>query len=167
MYKMIQFLLIFVISACATTPIAPTSAPLSNYQDLCEWFNKSLAIRTKRVPAILIVQDVANKYNDVKFDLYNTAMMNDYINALEEYISANGKFIEDWNKLGTHPLANDYWGNELKAVETYNEGYSLSLKGFNEKNAKYIQEGSEIYATGNIASNKAEELMIDLRTKCK
>ena len=69
--------------------------------------------------------------------------------------------------MGIHPLARDYWENELKAVETYNEGYSLSLRGFNERKEKLIQEGSEIYETGNIASDKAEELMIDLRTKCR
>ena len=166
MNKTSAILLVFVITAC-TTPIVSTSEPISTDNGLCEWFNKSLVVRTERIPAILIVQDVTEKYSDVEFNFNNTAMMDDYKKAIKEYIAVNERFIDDWMKLGIHPLARDYWENELMAVETYNKGYSLSLRGFNERQGNLIQEGSEIYETGNIASNKAEDLMIDLRTKCR
>lgn len=172
MNKTIVILLVFVISACtspimSTTTTKPTSTSLSTDKDLCEWFNKSQEIRTERIPAILIIQDVAEKYSGVTFDFNNTTMMNDYKNAIKEFIAVNEKFIDSWKKLGVHPLARDYWENELKAVETYKEGYSLSLRGFNERKAELIQEGAEIYETGNIASNKAEDVMIDLRKECR
>lgn len=158
--------ILFAVSACAPQTMS-TPGSFSPEKDLCDWFNKSLIIRTERIPGILIIQNVADKYSKVEFDFYNIAMMKDYINAIEEYIDVNDKFIEGWKKLGIHPLARDYWENELQAVETYNEGYSLSLRGFNEQKENLIQEGSEIYEIGNIASKKAEGLMIDLRTKCR
>ena len=166
MNKTILILLVLVISACST-PIMPTLTPIATDQELCDWFNKSQVIRTERIPAILIIQAVAEKYKGVEFDFSKTTMMNDFIGAIEEYISVNEKFIDEWNKLGVHPMARDYWENEVNAVETWSEGYSLSLRGFNERNGNLIQEGSEIYETGNIASNIAEELMIELRGKCK
>jgi len=166
MNRTIGTILVFVITAC-TTPFPSTSIPSSDDDGLCEWFNESLVVRTERTPAIIIVQDVTDKYSGVEFSFDNTAMMNDYIDAIEEYIAVNEHFIDEWNRLGDHPSAREYWENELKAVETYNEGYSLSLRGFRERQGNLIQQGSEIYETGNIASNKAEDLMIDLRMRCR
>lgn len=162
MKKTVLFILLFAVSACTST-----STHISTDEEFCDWFNKSQEIRTERIPAILIVQDVSDKYSGVPFDFNNTTMMNDYKDAIKEYIAVNEKFIEEWKRLGVHISAKEYWENELQAVETYNEGYSLSLRGFNSRRAEFIQKGAEIYETGNIASNKAEDEMIKIRQKCR
>ncbi len=164
--------LLCLVTGCATQPeknvetvIVPITVT-SNELDICEWFNKSQVIRTKRIPAILKVQEVADKYSATPFDFSNTAMINEYKNALRGYVAAQDEFIEDWNKMGVYPSAKVYWENELRAVELFKEDYLLSLKGFEQQDGNKIQEGADIYQSGNIASSKAESEMITIRQEC-
>ena len=103
MNKIVLFILLFAVSACTST-----STLISTDEEFCDWFNKSQEIRTERIPAILIVQDVSDKYSGVPFDFNNTTMMNDYKNAIKEYIAVNEKFIEEWKKLVVQISARDY-----------------------------------------------------------
>jgi len=139
----------------------------ANNEDLCEWFNKSLLIRNERIPAILKVQAVRDKYNNVKFSFDNHDMVEEYINATEDYLEANNNFIRAWNELREHPLAKEYWENELKAVQTWSDGYALSLRGFIEHNARFVQQGAKIFESGKEYSDVAEAKMVELREGCK
>ena len=154
------FLLIVIIlvSACESTPKEP---------GLCEWFNKSQEIRTKRIPAILIIQDVYKKYGSETLDYSNPAMVNDMVNAMKEYISYNDDFIREWNELGSNQSGKTYWENELKAVDLFNAGFTKSISGIENQDINSISEGIKMYESAVEASNRAESEMIAIRQKCK
>lgn len=131
--KAVLFILLFAVSACTSTineytPLTETittstSTHISTDEEFCDWFNKSQEIRTKRIPAILIVQDVRDKYDGTPFVFSNTAMINDHKTALKKYISMNEEFIRDWKNMGVFPSAEVYWENELRFVEITTKGY--------------------------------------------
>ncbi len=153
-------LLVIFLSACS-------SSLNSESGDLCEWFQKSEQIRIVRIPAIVKVQNTFNKYDLINFDFSNQAIVNDLANSVQEYLDTNNEFIREWKKLGIHPDGETYWENELKAVELYVDGYSTSLRGFEQHNMNLIVEGARIYDSGNTPSARAEEAMINLRRTCR
>jgi len=160
------FISLFLVQSITISCIFSTSGTSLTNSNFCDWFNKSQQIRADRIPAILKVQEVYEKYGTSSLDYSNQAMVRDMSFAMKDYLTTNEKFIEQWNLLGQLSPGDDYWENELQAVKLFNEGFSKAIEGMKSQNKDLINEGIKLYESGNIFSKQAEIDMVKFHKEC-
>ncbi len=173
-----SIVIVFAVGACAPTSSSSTSgvtpadssasSPSSVEPTLCSWFIKTQALRRVRIQASNEFVAAFEKFPDDASSVTESTYR-DLKTTIEKFSSANTDFVAAWTKLGSHPDAKEFWGNELQSTQMKIEALALmaeAVKADTIDVTKYSGGATKFEEAGTIGA-KGEAAMQKIYASCK
>jgi len=90
----------------------------------------------------------------------------EFVAILVRYQPYQERFVADWERLGPHNEASEFWEKELHSVRLRIRAIDRMDLGSNQNNDQLFGEGLDLFLTSQQIGHEAESAMLEVRSRC-
>lgn len=86
---------------------------------------------------------------------------------MQRYRSYQTEFLVQWENLGDHPDANDFWQKEYESIQKRLQAFDLMIEGSNKRDEQKFNTGIDLFGTSSQIGIDGEAEMVILAGICQ
>ena len=133
---------------------------------LCDWFLMTQMLRNERMAGLSGFNIFIQKYGYEGFNSPDYEIRSEFLDILREYRPYQIQFVQDWEKLGAHPDAQDFWEKELLSEKNKLSALLEMELAFGLSNDERYEDGLALFYKAAETGKEAENAMIEIWSKC-